>query len=108
MIRQFIYTSVISPGGGRAFFDVSMTVGFCRYGMCFMAARRSLFVDWAFFDGSEISSEFVGGQCASWRLPPLAAAFNSDTASFLEKIKRNGGFDFSKLLRKSKNDKQQF
>jgi hypothetical protein len=46
--------------------------------------------------------------CASWRLPPLAAAFNSDTASFLEKIKRNGGFDFSKLLRKSKNDKQQF
>ena len=25
---------------------------------------------------------------ASWRLPPLAAAFNSDTASFLEKIKR--------------------
>jgi len=24
------------------------------------------------------------------------------------KIKRNGGFDFSKLLRKSKNDKQQF
>ena len=34
--------------------------------------------------------------CASWRLPPLAAAFNSDTASFLEKIKRNGGFDFSK------------
>jgi hypothetical protein len=34
--------------------------------------------------------------CASWRLPPLAAAFNSDTASFLEKIKRNGGFDISK------------
>lgn len=33
---------------------------------------------------------------ASWRLPPLAAAFNSNTASFLEKIKRNGGFDFSK------------
>ncbi len=26
----------------------------------------------------------------------------------LPKIKRNGGFDFSKLLRKSKNDKQQF
>jgi hypothetical protein len=26
----------------------------------------------------------------------LAAAFNSDTASFLEKIKRNGSFDFSK------------
>jgi hypothetical protein len=38
----------------------------------------------------------------------LAAAFNSDTASFHQKIKRNGGFDFSKLLRKSKNDKQQF
>ena len=34
--------------------------------------------------------------CASWRLPPLAAALNSETASFLEKIKRNGGFDFSK------------
>ena len=27
---------------------------------------------------------------------------------FIHKIKRNGGFDFSKLLRKSKNDKQQF
>ena len=27
---------------------------------------------------------------------------------FIPKIKRNGGFDFSKLLRKSKNDKQQF
>ena len=41
-------------------------------------------------------SDFVDRVCASWRLPPLAAAFNSDTASFLEKIKRNGGFDFSK------------
>ena len=38
MIRQFILISVIFPGGGRAFFDVSITVGFCRYGMCFMAA----------------------------------------------------------------------
>jgi len=26
----------------------------------------------------------------------LAAAFDSDTASFLEKIKRNGGLDISK------------
>ena len=38
MIRQFILIDVVFPGGGRAFFDVSMTVGFCRYGMCFMAA----------------------------------------------------------------------
>ena len=30
MIRQFIYISVVSPGGGRAFFDKSITVGFCR------------------------------------------------------------------------------
>ena len=38
LIRQFIFMGRISPGGGRAFFDMSMTVGFCRYGMCFMAA----------------------------------------------------------------------
>ena len=29
---------VIFPGGGRAFFDVSMTVRFCRYVLRFMAA----------------------------------------------------------------------
>ena len=33
-------------------------------------------------------SDFVDTVCASWRLPPLAAAFNSETASFLEKIKK--------------------
>lgn len=33
MIRQFILIDVVFPGGGRAFFDVSMTVGFCRYGI---------------------------------------------------------------------------
>ena len=38
MIRQFILMGVIFPGDGRAFFDMSMTVEFCRYGMCFMAA----------------------------------------------------------------------
>ena len=38
MIRQFIFMGGIFPGGGRAFFNMSMTVGFCRYGMCFMAA----------------------------------------------------------------------
>jgi len=38
MIRQFIFMGVIFLGGGRVFFDVSMTVGFCRYGVCFMAA----------------------------------------------------------------------
>ncbi len=38
MIRQFIVKGRDVPGGGRAFFDKSMTVGFCRYDMCFMAA----------------------------------------------------------------------
>ena len=62
-----------------------------------------------FYHWTSDFGEYLEGMLfASWRLPPLAAAFNSDTASFLEKIKRNGGFDFSKLLRKSKNDKQQF
>ncbi|WP_277934919.1 hypothetical protein [Parablautia intestinalis] len=56
----------ISPGQDHAFFDMSMTVGFCRYGMCFMAATS------------------------------FSRRFDSDTASFLKKIKRNGGFDFSK------------
>ena len=59
------------------------------------AARRSLFVDWAFFDGSEISSEFVGGQCASWRLPPKAAMSAYGHHSFVEGIK-NGGLDLFK------------
>ena len=34
MIRQFIYISVVSPGGGRAFFDKSITVGFLS--ICFL------------------------------------------------------------------------
>ena len=59
------------------------------------ATRRSLFVDWAFFDGSEISSEFVGGQCASWRFPPKAAVSACSRHSFVEGI-RNGGLDFVK------------
>ena len=59
------------------------------------AARRSLFVDWAFFDGSEISSEFVGGQCASWRVPPKAAVSACSRHSFVEGI-RNGGLDVLK------------
>ena len=59
------------------------------------AARRGLFVDWAFFDGSEISSEFVGGQCASWRLPPKAAVSACSRHSFVEGI-RNGGLDVLK------------
>ena len=33
---------------------------------------------------------------SSWRLPPIAAAFTSGTASFLEKIKRNSGFDLNR------------
>ena len=56
------------------------------------AARRGLFVDWAFFDGSEISSEFVGGQCASWRFPPKAAVSACSRHSFVEG-KRNGGLE---------------
>ena len=59
------------------------------------AARRGLFVDWTFFDGSEISSEFVGGQCASRRLPPKAAVSAYGRHSFVEGI-RNGGLDFVK------------
>ena len=59
------------------------------------AARLGLFVDWAFFDGSEISSEFVGGQCASWRFPPKAAVSACSRHSFVEGI-RNGGLDVLK------------
>ena len=62
------------------------------------AARRGLFVDWAFFDGSEISSEFVGGQCASWRLPPKAAVSACSRHSFVEGI-RNGGLDVTQNRR---------
>ena len=37
---------VIFPGGGRAFFDVSMTVRFCRYVLRFMAASGTAQVFW--------------------------------------------------------------
>ena len=43
----------------------------------------------------QISSEFVGGQCASWRLPPKAAVSTYGRHSFVEGI-RNGGLDFVK------------
>ena len=43
----------------------------------------------------QISSEFVGGQCASWRLPPKAAVSAHRRHSFVEGI-RNGGLDFVK------------
>ena len=43
----------------------------------------------------QISSEFVGGQCASWRLPPKAAVSAYRRHSFVEGI-RNGGLDFLK------------
>ena len=62
------------------------------------AARRGLFVDWAFFDGSEISSEFVDGQCASWRFPPKAAVSACSRHSFVEGI-RNGGLDVTQNRR---------
>ena len=43
----------------------------------------------------QISSEFVGGQCASWQLLPKAAVSAYRRHSFVEGIK-NGGLDFSK------------
>ena len=43
----------------------------------------------------QISSEFVGGQCASWRLPPKAAVSACSRHSFVEGI-RNGGLDVLK------------
>ena len=43
----------------------------------------------------QISSEFVGGQCASRRLPPKAAVSAYGRHSFVEGI-RNGGLDFVK------------
>ena len=43
----------------------------------------------------QISSEFVGGQCASWRLPPKAAVSACRRHSFVEGI-RNGGLDVLK------------
>ena len=44
---------------------------------------------------AKIPSEFVGGQCASWRLPPKAAVSTYGRHSFVEGI-RNGGLDFVK------------
>lgn len=43
----------------------------------------------------QISSEFIGGQCASGRLPPKAAVLAYRRHSFVEGI-RNGGLDLFK------------
>ena len=59
------------------------------------AARRGLFVGWAFLTVVQIPSEFVGGQCASRRLPPKAAVSAHRRHSSVEGI-RNGGLDFVK------------
>jgi hypothetical protein len=41
MIRQFIFMGRFFPGGGRAFFNMSMT-GLCQYALYFMAATSFL------------------------------------------------------------------
>jgi len=66
-----------------------------------LAARRGLSGGRAFFDGSEISSKFVGGQCASWRLPPKAAVSTYGRHSFVEGI-RNGGLDVTQNRRSTR------
>ena len=50
----------------------------------------------------QISSEFVGGQCASWRLPPKAAVSACRRHSFVEGI-RNGGLDVFQNRRRGEN-----
>ena len=60
-----------------------------------LAARRGLFGGRDFLTIVQISSEFVGGQCASWRLPPKAAVSACRRHSFVEGI-RNGGLDVLK------------
>ena len=59
------------------------------------AARRGLSGGWAFLTVVQTSSEFVGGQCASWQLPPKAAVSAYGRHSFVEGI-RNGGLDVLK------------
>jgi len=49
----------------------------------------------------QISSEFVGGQCASWRLPPKAAVSACRRHSFVEGI-RNGGLDVTQNRRSTR------
>ena len=51
------------------------------------AVRRGLFGGQAFLTIAQISSEFVGSQCASWRLPPKAAVLAYRRHSFIEGIK---------------------
>ena len=48
----------------------------------------------------QISSEFVGSQCVSWRLPPKAAVSACSRHSFVKGI-RNGGLDFVKAAERS-------
>jgi len=60
-----------------------------------LPARRGRFGGRAFLSIVQILSEFVGGQCASWRLPPKAAMSAHGHHSFVEGIK-NGGLDLFK------------
>ena len=71
-----------------------------RYSVTFLQFSRCLpdgagSVAGLFLSIVQISSEFVGGQCASWRLPPKAAMSAYGHHSFVEGIK-NGGLDLFK------------
>jgi len=54
-----------------------------------------------FLTAVKIPSEFVGGQCASWRFPPKAAVSACSRHSFVEGI-RNGGLDVTQNRRSTR------
>ena len=58
-----------------------------------------------FFDMSMAVGLCFDTVCASWQLPPLAAAFNSDTVSFFEKIKETAALISQKLPYKNRHIK---
>src|SRR5699024_1880252 len=67
----------------------------CRCGSIAEIYNGACSVAGLFLTIVQISSEFVGGQCASWRLPPKAAVSAYRRHSFVEGI-RNGGLDVLK------------
>ena len=95
LVRCYGPTGMKKRPDSRKLFERKTPIFTYRMTIFAPAARLGLFVDWAFFDGSEISSEFVGGQCASWRFPPKAAVSACSRHSFVEGI-RNGGLDVLK------------
>ena len=92
MIRQFIYTSVISPGGGRAFFDVPVT----RSDVQLFKDRRKYA---QFYMSSENFTEYLGQSDSAGRVKVYNKRLESGLDYDLTRIEVTlDSFGYSDLL----------